>query len=545
MKKKLPVGTQDYKRLRMDNYYTVDKTMIIAEFLERGSAVTLITRPRRFGKTLTVSMMAEFFDITKDSKLLFEGLSIMNTPYVKEMNQYPTIFLTFADAKDDIVNVVKTIKLQLLKEYGRYAHALENIPVYSKAAYDLIWQGLNDLTDISLSNINNAIAFLMEQLELYYGKKVMLYIDEYDTPFIEAHVHHFYDELHSGLSSLMRTALKNSTSLQYAMITGIQRVAKENIFSDLNNIDVCTVKDIDYAQYFGFTEEETKELLQYYGYQYTNEVKQMYDGYHIGNVHIFNPWSIIKYARNGVLEPFWVNTSSNTMIKNAMKKAKEDFKKDFEKLIKQGSLTTTINIESSFYEQKDTPSLWGLLVNAGYLTIVNAKKHRRCEIVIPNNEVREEFISLTANYLQIEDTKMNDLFANLKEKNAEAFLQEYQDILLKLPSYHDLKEENSYHMLFLGICAWFQNDYVISSNREQGHGRCDIILSAKESQQASYVIEFKYTKDESVNLHDLAYSAVQQIQDSQYDYELTGDVIHIGLAHRHKEADMVWQMIRK
>ena len=265
MKKALPIGIVDYCRLKNENYYFVDKTMMIKEFLEKQSVVTLITRPRRFGKTLNMSMLAEFFDITKDSKNIFSHTAIVETSYMSKMNQYPTIFISFADAKRDQYSIVKNIKLQLRKEFERYREIVSNhLSEFDKDEYMRIKEGLLDLDDGHLENIDNALVFLMKKLEEHYKKKVMVFIDEYDTPFIEAHIHNCYDVIRDGLSSLLHNSLKTSTSLQYALLTGIQRVAKENIFSDLNNLVVYTVKDNEYSQYFGFTEDEVKTLLKYY-----------------------------------------------------------------------------------------------------------------------------------------------------------------------------------------------------------------------------------------------------------------------------------------
>lgn len=540
MRKAIPLGVVDYETLKNLNYYFIDKSMMISEFLRRKSTVTLITRPRRFGKTINISMMASFFDMTKDSKELFKDTKIVETEYVSEMNQYPTIFISFANAKNDKWNVVKEIKLQLRKEYDRYAHVFEQkMTVFEQNEYESLVQGLMTKNDGLLDNITDALSFLMERLEKYYHKKVMVFIDEYDTPFIEAHVGGYYEDLRGGLSSLLHNALKTSTSLHYAMMTGIQRVAKENIFSDLNNLVVCTVKDPEYSQYFGFTEEETKQTLEYYDLSLNDEVKSMYDGYHFGEHDIYNPWSILNYASRKVLEPYWVNTSSNTMIKKAISSSDEAFERGYEELIRNGKLETTVKMDTSFFEVNNTENLWGLLVNAGYLTL-----HKTISIQdslyiikIPNQEVQLEFRKLTAYHLKATETDLTVLFNSLKRCKKEDFEDRYRKILLTLPSYHDLKDENSYHMMLLGMCAWLSNDYEVISNREVGKGRCDIILKSKKN-QISYILEFKYTKDSSEDLKQLAKSAIDQINNRKYDSELSGTVIRIGLAHYQKNVEI-------
>ena len=543
MRKAIPLGVVDYETLKNQNYFFIDKSMMIYDFLMRKSTVTLITRPRRFGKTINMSMMSSFFDITKDSKEIFKDTKIVETEYISEMNQYPTIFISFANAKNDKWNVVKEIKLQLRKEYDRYAHVFEQkMTVFEQNEYESLVQGLMTKNDGLLDNIIDALSFLMERLEKYYHKKVMVFIDEYDTPFIEAHVGGYYEELRGGLSSLLHNALKTSTSLHYAMMTGIQRVGKENIFSDLNNLVVCTVKDPEYSQYFGFTEEETKQTLEYYDLSLNDEVKSMYDGYHFGEHDIYNPWSILNYASRKVLEPYWVNTSSNTMIKKAISSSDEAFERGYEELIRNGELETTVKMDTSFFEVNNTENLWGLLVNAGYLTL-----HKTISIQdslyiikIPNQEVQLEFRKLTAYHLKATETDLTVLFNSLKRCKKEDFEDRYRKILLTLPYYHDLKDENSYHMMLLGMCAWLSSEYEVISNREVGKGRCDIILKSKKN-QISYILEFKYTNDSSVDLKQLAKSAIDQINSRRYDSELSGTVIRIGLAQYQKNVEIEWQ----
>ncbi|WP_289782624.1 AAA family ATPase [Thomasclavelia cocleata] len=543
MRKRIPVGLKDYEKLKRENYYVVDKTLMIKDFLEQGNEVTLITRPRRFGKTINMSMMAEFFDITKDSKELFKDTKIMDTEYADQINQYPTIFISFAEAKRNKIEVVQRIKEQLQNVYDQYLHIFGNLTDFEKSNYQKIRKGLINSDDGNLSNVATALSFLMKILEKYYNKKVMVFIDEYDTPFIEANIGGFYDEIRDGLSSILHNALKTSTSLQYAMMTGIQRVAKENIFSDLNNLVVCTVKDPEYAQYFGFTEKETKEALEYYDLSLNNEVKSMYNGYRFGKYEIYNPWSVLNYASRKVLEPYWINTSSNEMIRKAMESRDDAFNRGYEELIQTGKLETLVRMETSFFETSTTENLWGLLVNAGYLTISKVISYQDGLYVVkvPNQEVQQEFQKLTAHYLKVAGTDLFTMFSALKRQKKEDFKDKYQKILLTLPSYYDLKDENSYHMMALGMCAWLCHDYKIISNREAGKGRCDIVLKARKENQISYILEFKYAKESNTDLNELAKRAVEQIKDRKYDIELRGNVIYIGLAHYQKEVEIEWQ----
>ena len=544
--KKIPTGIKSFRKLREENYYFVDKTLMIKDFLERGSEVTLITRPRRFGKTINMSMMSEFFDITKDSKEIFKGTKIMDTPYASELNQYPTIFISFADAKENKETIVKFLKNQFQLEYSRYNYIFKDMDEYEENDYRIINEGIKNNQNGTLQDIEKALIFLMRRLKKYYGKDVVLFIDEYDTPFIEAKTGNFYQEIKGSLATLLRSSLKNSGDLKYAMLTGIQRVAKENIFSDLNNLVVCDVTDQRYASYFGFTNNETQELLEYYGLELNDEVKKMYDGYHIGNQDIYNPWSLLNYADTQKLISFWVNTSANSMIKNALKQADYTFKNQYDKLIKEGKLDTYVSMQTSFFEEANNSTLWGLFVNAGYLTVtkeINLLKGKY-RIEIPNEEVKQEFIKLTEYQLGLSSGTLDTVTESLVNEDQETFLENYQEILM-IPSYHDLEKENSYHMMMLGMCLCLNKDYEIISNREVGKGRDDLILKAKDEKRTSFVLEFKYLKEDKKALEEalaeLSNKAIQQIKENKYDYGLKGKVIYIGLAHHGKDVNIKWE----
>lgn len=541
--KKIPTGIKSFRKLREENYYFVDKTLMIKDFLERGSEVTLITRPRRFGKTINMSMMSEFFDITKDSKEIFKGTKIMDTPYASELNQYPTIFISFADAKENKETIVKFLKNQFQLEYSRYNYIFKDMDEYEENDYRIINEGIKNNQNGTLQDIEKALIFLMHRLKKYYGKDVVLFIDEYDTPFIEAKTGNFYQEIKGSLATLLRSSLKNSGDLKYAMLTGIQRVAKENIFSDLNNLVVCDVTDQRYASYFGFTNNETQELLEYYGLELNDEVKKMYDGYHIGNQDIYNPWSLLNYADTQKLISFWVNTSANSMIKNALKQADYTFKNQYDKLIKESKLDTYVSMQTSFFEEANNSTLWGLFVNAGYLTVtkeINLLKGKY-RIEIPNEEVKQEFIKLTEYQLGLSSGTLDTVTESLVNEDQETFLENYQEILM-IPSYHDLEKENSYHMMMLGMCLCLNKDYEIISNREVGKGRDDLILKAKDEKRTSFVLEFKYLKEDKKALEEaldeLSNKAIQQIKENKYDYGLKGKVIYIGLAHHGKNVSV-------
>ncbi|MFR1700180.1 MAG: AAA family ATPase [Clostridium sp.] len=544
MKKKIPVGLSNYRRLKIENYYVVDKSMLIKEFLDSACVVTLITRPRRFGKTLNMSMLSEFFDCTKDAKTLFKDTAIMNTEYASARNQYPTIFLSFADCKGRNDDIKISIFYLLRTKMAEYLNLLdnENVDGDLKERYQMIYRALAGETDFT--RIQFSIVLMCELLYKVYGKPVILLIDEYDTPFIEAHVNECYDQVHGSLAGMLSRALKDNPFLQYAMLTGIQRVAKENIFSGLNNLKVHTVASSNYASYFGFVEEEVKAMLEYYGLPYSDAVKAMYDGYHIGDEDIFNPWSVINYVSEKQLAPYWVNVSSSGMIKKAMEEADAEFHAQYETLIRTRKLETVVDLQTSFYEYSSNASLWGLFVNAGYLTITGVDDGLY-SLVVPNEEVMEAFKTLTLDYMKKDPDGFTKMMRGLTRKNPQMFLENYRKFLLKTTSYHDLINENSYHTLLLGMCACLYADYEVKSNQEAGKGRYDIILQCKTNKYPSYIIELKYLKKEEYEkrpelLQEKCKEAVEQIEANQYDIAISGNVIYIALAHSGKDVEMQW-----
>lgn len=542
-RKKLAIGVQDFRRLREENCYFVDKTMLISEFIESGYQATLITRPRRFGKTMNMSMVAEFLDCTKESADIFDGTNISKSYLATERNQHPVLFLSFLNVKGDTATAMIHQLVRVLREaYEKYAHERksEKVSGYLRENAEQIEHCFNQvkLSREEWNNIVPAISILCQVLQEYYGEKVYLLLDEYDTPFISANVGGYYDEVRGILAGMYSSSLKGNVALEKALVTGIQRVAKENIFSGLNNLVVCTVNEPEYAEYFGFTETETEELLRYYGLELSDEVKDMYDGYLFGSVELYNPWSITSYAARKKLNYYWVNTSENSMIQDALENSSRTFVNDYEHLIEQGTVEVQLDLESSYYEQADDASLWGLLVNAGMITILEESEDDFCIVKVPNDEVRKAFQKLTAHYLKVQEAHIAKMLRHLKSERIQEFLEEYRLILLELPSYYDLKNENSYHMMMLGMCAFLYKDYEVKSNRESGNGRSDILLCSKKKQYPNFVLEFKYAKDDTDKLDALAQTALNQIKEKQYETGLDGKVYAIGLAHNEKKVEM-------
>ena len=384
-----------------DNF--VDKTLLIKEFLDIGGKVTLVTRPKGFGKSVNVSMLAEFFDMTKDSQKLFKGTQIMDTSYVSEINQYPVIYLSFANAKGTKEDVVQGIKDQLQKEYAKYAYVFENMNEYEQSDYERIKVGLLASDNGNLSDVNRSIAFLMSRLKKLYHKNVMVFIDGYDTPFIESHIGGFYKDIKGPLSMLFRTALKSSDDLQFAFLTGVQYVEE----GALDNARVYTVANNAYAKYFGFTAQETEELLKCYGLELTDEVGQKSGGYRIGHQDIYNPRLLMNYVHNCELGLCWMNTSEVVMIRNVLKEVvtgDDSFIEQCEDLIAYGKIKLDAVLGISFYENASMDILWGLLINAGYSTIDEEVGDDEYQVRVPNKEIEKDFIKLIEHHLLLKNS---------------------------------------------------------------------------------------------------------------------------------------------
>lgn len=540
--KPLPIGIDNFRKLREAGYYYTDKSMLIADWLSDGSEVTLITRPRRFGKTLNMDMVKEFLDIDTDSRSIFEGLAVMNTPWKEQLNSRPVIFLSFRNAKDIKPNMMKLLKSEIGHEYQRFHEALEALTGQSRDEYQKISASLAT-GDEDWLPINEAIAFLTQAVSLYYGKNPVLLIDEYDTPMTSAFADGYYDELRPFFTALYATALKGNPYLDRALLTGIQRIAKENIFSGLNNLRICTVTVPRYDQYFGFTEQEASELLETYGLLLNENVKAMYDGYRFGNRELYNPWSIINYASDGTLVPYWVNTSSNALIRKNILAADSDFFHCFEELVEDGTTEVAVLLDTSFFELRKTETLWGMLMNAGYITQVDEMDPLSgfCTVRIPNQEVKREFQAIVAQYTRIGESSLKEMFHYLvRKRNIPKFIRCYREIVLKATSFYDAKE-NAYHMLMLGMCIYLDQDYEITSNLEAGLGRSDITLKGKKPGDCHVIMEFKQGED----LEKLAQEALCQIEEKHYDTGLSGEILLMGIAHHIKECVIQTKMLHR
>ncbi|MCL2125999.1 MAG: ATP-binding protein, partial [Oscillospiraceae bacterium] len=372
----------------------------------------------------------------------------------------------------------------------------------------------------------------------YYKIKPIVLIDEYDQPIISSFTNGYHSDLKSFFSSLYGSALKSQECLHRALLTGIQRVVKESIFSQLNNIRVYTVVDGRYSGYFGFDEGEARELLSQYGLELDEPVKQRYDGYVFGDKEMYNPWSILNYADLMVLSDYWVNTSTNALVHSSLAEADEFFLQDFDRLINEGTVEVSADLTCSFIELRHNDTLWGLLINSGYLTVIEHDNSAYMTVRIPNGEVRAEFVKIVANRARLSDRDLNRMFNCLFKKDMDGFMNIYRQLVISCTSYYDAKE-NAYHMLFLGMCITLRGIYRISSNIESGHGRSDILMESLSGDRPHVVIEFKQGED----VETLKDDALRQILDNRYYEGLRGEVLCMGVAHDKKRCALAHETI--
>lgn len=540
-RKTLPIGTDDFRKLRENNAYYVDKTLMIKDFLEMRDEVALVARPRRFGKTLNMTMLREFFDIAKDSKALFEGLAIMDTEYASQINSRPVIYFTFKNVKGvSVEELTAQLKLSMQEEYSYYERIFKGKLDKNSYGTEKFYETYELLMDRKSSYIylSSALLDLTRVVYEFYGIRPVLLIDEYDQPIMSSYEYNYHEQLGAFFSNFYGSAMKGNPSLGQALITGVQRVAKESIFSQFNNPQVYTVIDKEYAPYFGLNEDETSRLLEEYGLELNEEVRRMYDGYRIGGIEMYNPWSIINYAKKGRLENYWVKTSANFLVKVALKEADRSFWKAFEQLIGGQEKLVYITLDTSFAERASSYSLWGLLVNAGYMTVTKWVDAETCIVKIPNGEVMSEFQTLIAEISGIERLDLQQMFACLLKRDMETFLELYRSIVISCTSYMDAKE-NAYHMLFLGMCITLRGSYKVTSNLEAGYGRSDITLQALSPKDINVIVEFK----QGENIEQLKEDALRQILDNRYYVGLSGEVLCVGIAHDKKRCEMAYKVI--
>lgn len=537
MARTVGIGLQDFEKIRKENVFLVDKTMFIKEWWEEKDDVTLITRPRRFGKTLTLSMVQQFFSVNYAGTDIFHGMNIWKEEKYRELQgTYPVIALSFSSIKETSYSEVKKkicILIQLL--YDKYDFLLkEDVLNAKEKAYFLSVSADMEEYEASL-----AINRLSDYLYRYYGKKVIILLDEYDTPMQEAYIGGYWDQLVSFTRSLFNATFKNNPYLERAIMTGITRVSKESIFSDLNNLEVITTTSDKYAIVFGFTEAEVDEALREYGlYDRKDEVKRWYDGFSFGNKEeIYNPWSIINYLDKQRVGPYWTNTSSNRLISSQIQKGTGQIKESFEQLLAGGTITTEID-EQIVYNQLDfdEKAIWSLLLASGYLKVCDTKEQdslygywkQEYTLGITNFEVMLMFRNMVRDWFSLSASNYNGFIQALLKNDVESMNIYMNRVALATFSFFDGGRQSSeaseperfYHGFVLGLMVELENRYVITSNRESGFGRYDVMLEPRDLNETAMILEFKVQDRKEKDLDDTARSALRQIEDRDYTASL-------------------------
>ena len=555
-KLKLPIGIDNFEKIRKENFYYVDKTKLIEQLLERWGEVNLFTRPRRFGKTLNMSMLECFFSNKyKDRGDLFEGLEIWNDEkYRKLQGTYPVIFLSFAGIKQVKYNeTVIKIKDELIRIYNEYDYIMKS-GIYNtneKMQYQSVCVGMSDtVAQEALKNLSN-------YLSRYYGKKVIILLDEYDTPMQEAYVNGYWEELVAFTRSLFNATFKTNPYLERAIMTGITRVSKESVFSDLNNLNVVTTTSEEYETCFGFTEQEVFASLDMFGVnEYKNQVKEWYDGYRFGDADIYCPWDVINYCDelriNNMAQPqnYWSNTSSNEAVKRFIQETdKGTVRKEIEKLIAGETIVKEIHQELTYQDMyASIENLWSVLFTTGYLTQTGRKDANTFMLTIPNMEIRNIFLTQIMEYFKktvSENGEALEKFCNaLKDGNSEVVEQSLNNYLKRTISIRDTfvkkqMKENFYHGILLGILG-FQQNWSVSSNKESGDGYSDILIET-EDQETGIIIEIKYA--ETGNLEAVSKDALKQIEDRRYEEQLLEEgvehILKYGIAFYKKKCKVI------
>ena len=520
MKKLLPDGISDFKTLIENNYYYVDKTPFISEIGKNVGKTLLFTRPRRFGKTLNMSMLKYFFDVrdAEENRKLFKGLEIENSLYFKEQGKYPVIFISMKDIKGNTwEKLFKNLKIKISHLFSEYRFLLKEVDKIDSDFLEKII--FNDTVEESI--LENSLSIFANILKRYYNQKVIILIDEYDTPLISAYRYGYYKEAKSFFSGLYGSVLKDNTVLQMGVITGIIRVIRAGIFSDLNNLKEYTILNKEYDEYFGFLEEEVKESLKYYEIgSKLEEVHSWYNGYKFGDKKIYNPWSILNFLSTKEFKSYWIDTSDNYLIKDILKSADRETFDKLNNLLFGKKVEEEITGKSTLQEVLEAHDLWELLLFSGYLTIDKKIEDDLYSIKIPNNEVKKFFKD---SFIEISfgtNLTFKRLIKNLLDNNIDKFEIELQEILLKYMSFYDVANiEKVYHSFILGLMIYLEGKYHINSNGEGGLGRYDIAIEPLNKNMRGFILEFKVADSEET-LEEKAEEALEQIKDKKYYVEL-------------------------
>lgn len=567
MKKKLPIGIDNFEKIRENDYYYVDKTEMIKDLIMSGAEVTLFTRPRRFGKSLNMSMLKSFFSIDvpeeclkKDSgsrQEIFEGLKIADEEEIcnKYMRKYPVIFLSMKEVSALEYTKARELIVFSVNEVARkhqYLLESEQLTDIDKDAYRKLLR--EDMTEAVLVN---SLKILSELSQKHYGKKTIILIDEYDVPLAKAFDQGYYDEMTELIRGFFGQALKSNDSLEFAVLTGCMRISRESIFTGLNNLRVCSITDVNFEEFFGFTDIEVREMLVYYGCQENyREIKEWYDGYRFGNTEVYCPWDVLNHLeslRNGqvsIPQNYWMNTSSNEIVRRFVQKAENGtIRREIERLVADEEIEKELHQELTYREMYSSiENMWSVLFTTGYLTQKGTTDGKIFRLAIPNREIRDIFtiqiMSWFKESIKKDGKSLSDFCGALEEGNAEAVEERLNVYLKKTISIRDTfvrkqMKENFYHSILLGILGLKEN-WGIRSNRESGDGYSDIMIET-EDMEKGIIIEIKYAEDG--NLQKACEKALGQIENSHYDEELKdegiNEVLRYGIAFYKKRCKVM------
>ena len=562
MKKKLPVGIENFREFFTEDFYYVDKTMFIKDLLQNWGKVNLFTRPRRFGKSLNISMLKYFFEIGSDTSC-FDGLKIMQEKALCEeyMGKFPVISISLKSVDGlKYESALAALRTVIGNEAGRFRflHESSELDKDDKNSYDqLILMETKGNSKYAMSDaaLIDSLRTLSQLLEKHYGRKTILLIDEYDVPLDKAFQAGYYDEMVSLIRNLLGNALKTNDSLYFAVLTGCLRISKESIFTGLNNLKVHTISDVRYDEYFGFTNSDVDELLEFYGLSsYKDMIRDWYDGYHFGDTDVYCPWDVINYCDELLADPgaepenYWANTSGNDLIRRLLKKANQSTKSDVEQLINGETITKTIRQELTYREVEDSiDNIWSVLYSTGYLTCRRRVPGKRMELALPNREVRELFIDLVKDWFeeitQADSGKISRFCTAFPSGDTDTIQEMLGNYLWDSISVRDTAvrrnmKENFYHGMLLGLLQ-SQDSWLVKSNAEAGEGYSDISIQTPD--RIGIIIELKYTDDG--NLETACKEALEQIEEKKYAEGLKRrgmkKVINYGIAFCGKECLVV------
>ena len=543
--KRIPIGLSDFKHLIEEDFYYFDKTKFIDEIIKDGAQVKLFTRPRRFGKTLNMSMLKYFFDIkeAEENRKLFKNLYIEKTENFKEQGKYPVIFLSLKDLKattwEEMEKDIKSTIASLFLEYEDLYYELGEFdkPLFKKIA----------IKEVDIENLKDALKVLVKILYKKYNEKVVVLIDEYDSPLVSAYINGYYEKVKNFFKTFYSTVLKDNTCLQMGVLTGIIRVIKAGIFSDLNNLRTYTILSDDYTDSYGLTEKEVEKSLKDYGLEYEiSKVKDWYDGYKFGNSEVYNPWSILNFLQDKELRAYWVDTSGNDLIKNVLKMTNKNIITALERLFNGEGLRQNLSGTSDLSKILSDDEIWELLLFSGYLTIEEKIDQDNYILRLPNKEVKSLFRKTFIETYIARGSKLSFLMESLIGNKIEDYEENLQEILLTSVSYNDTKKGNEafYHGLIMGMGLYLEGEYITKSNIESGLGRYDFSVEPKNKNKRAFIMEFKST-DSVEKLEEVSKEALEQIENKKYDISLKQnwikEITYIGIAFCGKQIKMSYK----